>query len=366
MPPKRKPTDSAASGAKKSKPAAKKPEVEDVETERALDKRWAPVSVSRNADSGFRFQTRDPVKAFTYVCLGRAPWKTQVAEDESGEDEESVEQKKKDDAEADDATTLEPASEHLGEKWIFTNAGVAKWIATKQGTSVRDPDNFDMYVYNDFFGYAIMELVENLLLDFDEAAGDWKMQWAICEAAGLYFQTDAIMPMVGCDDGKTVNKVCVAFATMFLTMLATLERNDLFKPDSEVKNIGAIIGLFIRFIVDLEPYNIIWDDHDSKIKTYATKYDVTIHGLNRECYEKAAGETVELPEATADDNDPWGWRKVLAELKKNSNGTLGGDSKDITSWTPAERKKAAFNKKDPIPRSAMTHIKNGDIMELGG
>lgn len=67
----------------------------------------------------------------------------------------------------------------------------------KQGTAVRDPDNFDMHIYNDFFGYAIMELVENLFLDFDEAAGDWKMQWAICEATALYFQMDAIMPMVG-------------------------------------------------------------------------------------------------------------------------------------------------------------------------
>jgi hypothetical protein len=98
---------------------------------------------------------------------------------------------------ADDATTLKPASEHPREKWIFTNAGVAKWIALKHGTTVRDPDNFEMHVYNDFFGYAVMELVENLLMDFDEAAGDWKMQWAICEATGLYFQMDAIMSMAG-------------------------------------------------------------------------------------------------------------------------------------------------------------------------
>jgi hypothetical protein len=39
--------------------------------------------------------------------------------------------------------------------------------------------------------------VENLFLDFEEADGDWKMQWAICEAAGLYFQMDAIMSMIG-------------------------------------------------------------------------------------------------------------------------------------------------------------------------
>ncbi|OQE17495.1 hypothetical protein PENFLA_c024G02291 [Penicillium flavigenum] len=370
MPPKRKTTGSADSAAKKSKGPASKPEV-DMETKRALDKRWAPISVSRNADSEFKLRTRDPVKAFSYICLGCAPWRTRTEnkddfEDEDGEDEEFIEQKKKDDAEADDATTLKPASEHPGEKWIFTTAGVAKWVALKRSTAVRDPDNFDMHVYNDFFGYAVMELVQNLLLDFDEADGDWKMQWAICEATGLYFQMDAIMPIVGCDDGETVNAVFIAFATMFLTMLSTLERNDLFKPDSEVKNIGAIMGLFIRFIVDVEEYGIDWDDHDAKIKAYAAKHNVKIHGLNHPRYEKSSGETVELPEATANANDPWGWAKVLTKLKEANDGCLGGDSKDITSWTPAERRKVAFDNKDPIPRSAMTHIKNGDIMEMGG
>ncbi|KAJ6180355.1 hypothetical protein N7519_010816 [Penicillium mononematosum] len=373
MPPKRKTTGSADSGAKKSKGPASKAEV-DMETKRALDKRWAPVSVSRNADSEFKLRTRGPVKAFSYICLGCAPWKTEnkdESEDEAEEDEEFIEQKKKDDAEADDATTLKPASEHPGEKWIFTTAGVAKWVALKRGTAVRDPDNFEMHVYNDFFGYAVMELVENLLLDFEEADGDWKMQWAICEATGLYFQMDAIMPLVGfvslgpsrilrvnetltsatysCDDGETVNAVFIAFATMFLTMLSTLERNDLFKPYSEVKNVGAIMGLFIRFIVDVEEYGIDWDDHDAKIKAYATKHNVKIHGLNHPRYEESSGETVELPEATANANDPWGWAKVLTELKEANDGCLGGDSKDITSWTPAERRKAAFGNKDPIP-----------------
>ncbi|KAL2698660.1 hypothetical protein AAEP93_010048 [Penicillium crustosum] len=368
MPPKRKSTDSAASGAKKPKDSTTNPEV-DMETKRALDKRWAPVSVSRNADSEFRLQTRDPVKAYAYVCLGRAPWNTRQNdefEDEYEEDEESIEQKKKDDAEADNATTLKPASEHPGEKWIFTNAGVEKWITLNLSTTVRNPDNFDMYIHNDFFGYAIMELVENLYVDFDEAAGDWKMQWAICEATALYFQTDAIMPMVGCEDGPTVNLMFIGLATMFLSMLATLERNDLFKPDSEVKNIGAIMGLFIRFMIDVESSGITWDRQYADIEAYAAKHDITIHGLNHLRYNKPRGEMAGLPEATANSDDPWDWKKTLTKLKKNTRGRMGGDSKDITSWTSAERKKVSFDKKDPISRSMMTQIKNGGIMQLGG
>ncbi|KAJ6124912.1 hypothetical protein N7471_012229 [Penicillium samsonianum] len=153
---------------------------------------------------------------------------------------------------------------------------------------------------------------------------------------------------------------------MFLTMLATLERNDLFKLDSEVKNIGAIIGLFIRFIVDVEEYGIDWDGHDANIKAYAAKHDVTIHGLNHPRYAKSSGETAKLPKPTANANDPWGWAKVLAKPKKTNDGRLGGDSKDTTSWAPAERKKSAFDKKDPISRRVMTHIKNGRVMGMGG
>ncbi|CAI7604323.1 unnamed protein product [Penicillium discolor] len=369
MPPKRKSTDSAASGAKKSKGPATNPEV-DMQTKRALDKRWAPVSVSRNADSEFRLRTRDPVKAFTYICLGRAPWNPKhnkdESEDEDEEDEESIEQKKKDDAEADDTTTLEPASEHPGEKWIFTNAGMAKWIALKESTIVRDPDIFGMYICNDFFGYAIMELVENLFVDFDEAAGDWKMQWAICEATVLYFQTDDIMPMVGCEDGPTVKLMFIGSATMFLAMLATLERNGLFNLDSEVKNVGAIMGLFIRFMVEVSAYGIRWDRQYADIEAYAVKHGITIHGSNHPRYEKPPVETVELPEATANSNDPWGWKKTLANLTENTRGRMGGDSRDITSWTSAERKKVAFDKKDPISRSMMTQIKNGGVMAMGG
>ena len=56
---------------------------------------------------------------------------------------------------------------------------------------------------------------------------------------------------------------------------------------------GAIIGLFIHFIVDVKEYGIDWDDHDAKIKAYAAKHNVKIHGLNLPSYEKSSGETAQ-------------------------------------------------------------------------
>lgn len=160
-----------------------------------------------------------------------------------------------------------------------------------------------------------------------------------------------------------MNEVFIAFATMFLAMLATLERNELLKPESEVKNIGAVMGTFIRFINDLQPCGIKWDKHDPKIKAYAAKHGIKIIGLNDPIYEQSSDD-VEIPEATADANDPWGWKKTYRKLKNSRSGLFGGDSKDITSWTPTERKRKAFDNKDPLSRSAINQIKAGGIMEL--
>lgn len=89
MPPKRQSNGSSASGnpAKKSKtganPSAALPEI-------PRDPRWSKVSASANADMEFKMITRDPVKAFSWVCLCESRFH---GEDEDEEDEESEEEK---------------------------------------------------------------------------------------------------------------------------------------------------------------------------------------------------------------------------------------------------------------------------------
>ena len=147
---------------------------------------------------------------------------------------------------------------------------------------------------------------------------------------------------------------------MFLSLLTTLERNDLLKPDSEIKNLGALIGLFIRLIIDLEPYSISRKNNDSNLKAYAAKYGIKLLGLNGERYEKPVDGTTKLPSDKA--TDPWGWKKVFAGLKRGKGNYFGGDRHDITSWTPAERKRRAFDKKDPFPQEALDMIKKGGLI----
>ena len=55
------------------------------------------------------------------------------------------------------------AAEEPGEKWIaMWKTWTMKCDWMRRG-SYCDPDNFGMYIHNDFFGYGIQELVENMV-----------------------------------------------------------------------------------------------------------------------------------------------------------------------------------------------------------
>jgi hypothetical protein len=92
---------------------------------------------------------------------------------------------------------LKPAAEFPDEKWIFTNCGIDKYVAVNACVMVRDPDAFGMYVTNDSAGYGAIEIVQNLMLDFEEFKDDWKKQWAVCEATALFFASDCVGPLLG-------------------------------------------------------------------------------------------------------------------------------------------------------------------------
>lgn len=50
---------------------------------------------------------------------------------------------------------------------------------------VRDPDNFGMYTFNDHLAYGALEVIQNLMLDYEEAS-NWQEQWWVCEALALF------------------------------------------------------------------------------------------------------------------------------------------------------------------------------------
>lgn len=217
MPPKRRaPSDGNASQAKKAKaapstdaaaataPVAAAPKAkadpkkktapkEPAKPSRPDDSRWAKVSASGNVEDGFERLLEDAAKAYTFECsctpvFERSGPGADEDEDED-EDEEGDNEKAAGQAKCDDGKTCmcrKKPEDHPDHAWSMTEAGRHKYLSQYIHATLRNPDNFNMYTYNDHFGYGLIEMLQNLLVDFSEAEGDWKKQWAIVEATGYW------------------------------------------------------------------------------------------------------------------------------------------------------------------------------------
>jgi hypothetical protein len=89
----------------------------------------------------------------------------QEDEDED-EDEEEVASKRHRETNAklrDDKKLLRSASDFREWKWVMLMEGWKIFCEWGRRSNYCQPDFFGMYIYNDFYGYGIQELLENLV-----------------------------------------------------------------------------------------------------------------------------------------------------------------------------------------------------------
>src|SRR6185437_14529417 len=145
------------------------------------NKRWAAVSASANAEADYRLATGNPVHAYSYICICRPPFEREDDEDEwedEQSDDEDNPQESSDRCDGGQSCLCnKPAADHPEHPWLITYAGWRKFYTQHIHASLRCPDNFDMYTYNDHAGYGMLEVVQNLLLDYVESDSNWKEQW---------------------------------------------------------------------------------------------------------------------------------------------------------------------------------------------
>jgi len=146
--------------------------------------RWAkPLSGSANADMSYKIITQDPLKAYEYELLCKPPFDN--GEDEEDEDEDQP-------GKCDGGKTclcMKPASEKPDHPWKMTLAGQTLFCTQRAMCDLRDPDGFSMYTFNDHSAYGTLEVLQNLMLDYEAASKNYKEQWAICEALGFFLST---------------------------------------------------------------------------------------------------------------------------------------------------------------------------------
>ncbi|KAK4098436.1 hypothetical protein N658DRAFT_488487 [Parathielavia hyrcaniae] len=257
----------------------------------------------------------------------------------------------------------------------------------------------DMYTFNDHEGYGVLEVLQNLILDFEEAVGNHKEQWAVCEALAIFLATDMAAPVTQIDDGDTCDDTHQLIGRLFMSMLAQLEGKKLLSKDSEIVNLGLVMALFMDLARSVRDYGLLeesneeslgpakekkhWEPHafDGQILAYARKYDIDLVGPhNIDETVAAADGDADLPAegSVGGKADPYGFAKALKKYKtqrggicafltgtKSSKTPIGGDNLDITTWTSAKRKSKAFDKRDPLGKKEIDALKEGLVLSIG-
>ncbi|KAK1995840.1 hypothetical protein LX36DRAFT_659190 [Colletotrichum falcatum] len=356
--------------------------------------RWSAVSASRNADNDYKEAHDSEAYAYTCRCpFGMKPGGDSGDEDDDEDDEDEDDEDDEDGgddegdkqprAKCDGGETClctKPAAEHPDAPFFMTNAGYRKLMTQQIHCQVRDPDNFSMYTYNDHSAYGVLQVIQNLILDYEEAKDNWKEQWVICEAMVPFIWYLSGGDFAMADDGEFCSHTARLIGNLFLAMLARLEREGVMAPDSEVKDLGHVMAGMLKVAAAFRGFSLLEDgtrmkkskkrpfpfdedSFDNYVAAYAKKHGITLRGVpGLKGLLADVDNSVELP-TEAEGDDPWGFAAALSDYKKGRK--IGGDDLDITTFSSAERKSSSFNNKDPLGKKEIEAIKKGMVMMLG-
>ncbi|KAK1759092.1 hypothetical protein QBC47DRAFT_436617 [Echria macrotheca] len=347
--------------------------------------RWSSISVSRNIDAEYKsLVARDPVEAFTYITLCLVHAASSLL-DSSEKLEKKAKQSLCDGGKS--CLCGKPASLNPDHFLTITNAGWSKFRGQSEMVYVRCPDDFDVLTYKDYYSYAVLEVLENLVLDFVEADGDWKGQWAVVEGMVWFLADEISEPLLMADDGERVDRLVKLAAHVLLAMLALLESRKLLVPESGIRDLGLVMAMFIHLTKLLRPYGLLeeWDDENDEIVpdlahvehyivAYSTKHGILLRGPEgiEEIVERCDKE-IELLPATAANPDPWKLGEAIVKYEADygtderpgggrGKPSIGGDHHDITAWSAAKRTKHSKTGKDPLRKEEIAALKMGSIL----
>lgn len=251
-------------------------------------------------------------------------------------------------------------------KWVMMRDSWKLLHESRNEVENRCPDNLNMYIYNDFWGYGLLEVIENFLSQYSTAFNrtvkkrnteaiiekSQKEMWLVVSALGQFLNWGQMNPFVMIDDGERFTATVDLLARAVLSALDSLDRAGYLKRDSEYKDLGFVIGTWYSALEQFEELASL-KIHENLL-AYAKKGDLdvsTVFGTSEAMEESE----VHLPKNSG--LDTWKFAKHFKEHKKEYGQRktifagpvyLGGDAYDITKWSSAERARYAFDGKDPM------------------
>ncbi|KAK3641412.1 hypothetical protein LTR56_006922 [Elasticomyces elasticus] len=313
----------------------------------------------------------DAFQSTDYLCVDQPFWHYRQKNTANGEEEEEYSKLHKayHDNPANEQHWLKPASDHPEWKWVMMKDAYSKVDNLRTKASYCDPENYGMYIYNDFHAYGVAEVLDSQLLAFNTAykKKDTNQMWIIASAIAHWRSSeDTNMVLISCD-GDTATPRVEACGRMFLTALEAVEQEGELKNDSRFRDLGLVMSLNLKWSADLEQYGIGEDGElqwrkDVVAYAKAAKLDLTEPWASAEA-RKAIDEfkNVNAIESGGAEATKWQWSETFEELKRG-NGHFGTRNQyDITKWTRQERAARSSKGKDPLADVPVKVLKDDGI-----
>ncbi|KIM46333.1 hypothetical protein M413DRAFT_36146, partial [Hebeloma cylindrosporum] len=252
----------------------------------------------------------------------------------------------------------------------------AEKLLTQAGN--RCPDAFDMYIYNDFFAYGVLDLVDKTLSSLQSKIKkkEWEEAYTTLEGFIIFLGFESVWAQ--CDDGDRVDVTNKTIGASAIAVLRGLDKENKLDaahfPSLEalLKNLvtlseemdGSSYGLLCKAIAR----RIFSDKSEEELNLEISQMEEWVDGLDDEEKEEASAELKALKKKReAPEFKPWYNKgKVCDEKTKNPDFTLSrvwkeykdyisgapslpmrGPAKwDISKWTAAERRPFEFDAMD--------------------
>ncbi|KXN89521.1 hypothetical protein AN958_05683 [Leucoagaricus sp. SymC.cos] len=155
----------------------------------------------------------------------------------------------------------------------------------------RNPDAFDMYIYNDYYPYAIHNLIESsfAVIKSKVSKKEWKEAFYAIEALTVFFEFESVWTT--CDDGDLTQATNKLYGALLLEILKGLQSNE--QLSSEVfPNLENVLHTAFTFGENMKDISCK-SEYTTYCKAVANKLFKGTTAANRALYEARLREHAE-------------------------------------------------------------------------
>ncbi|KJX95495.1 hypothetical protein TI39_contig4110g00008 [Zymoseptoria brevis] len=257
----------------------------------------------------------------------------------------------------------------------------------------RCPDQFGMYVQNDFYGYGMMEVLENMLRAFENEIkplsgkkASLQQMWAIVTVLAMFLCRDVSFPWSMVDDGERYEHLIAVSGCAALTALNELDRVGQLKKDSRFLDLGHVMAMFLLWSktatgltvegrIRHDPY----DDDDAELEiyewvgpllAYAAKADIDLAEQRVSGIDKVLKRTTVGGLRGSAKADKWDWTATFRDYQNRRIGrqvvlslsrpNVKLHNYNLLTWIREARARYAFDDVDPLAEFSDEQIAAGD------